>query len=106
METLSTVEAFVRSAETGSFSAAARKLSLTPAAVSKSVAKLEDSLGARLFQRTTRRLTLTEAGEHLLTDATRGLNTLQDALARVAGMRYARRVTIGSAGGERALIAV
>ena len=87
METLSAVEAFVRSAEAGSFSAAARKLSLTPAAVSKSVAKLEDSLGARLFQRTTRRLSLTEAGEHLYGDASRGLTTLQDALARVSGER-------------------
>lgn len=87
METLSSVEAFVRSAEAGSFSAAARKLSLTPAAISKSVAKLEDSLGARLFQRSTRRLTLTEAGEHLFTDAAKGLTTLQDALARVSGER-------------------
>ncbi|PZR08653.1 MAG: LysR family transcriptional regulator [Archangium gephyra] len=87
METLSSVEAFVRSAEAGSFSAAARKLSITPAAVSKSVAKLEDSLGARLFQRSTRRLTLTEAGEHLFADAAKGLNTLQDALARVSGER-------------------
>lgn len=87
METLSSVEAFVRSAEAGSFSAAARKLALTPAAVSKSVAKLEGSLGARLFQRTTRRLTLTEAGEHLFADAASGLNTLQDALARVSSER-------------------
>lgn len=88
METLSTVEAFVRSAEHGSFSAAARKLALTPAAVSKSVAKLEDSLGVRLFQRTTRKLTLTEAGEHLLTDASRGLSTLQEALERASGERH------------------
>lgn len=87
METLSSVEAFVRSAEAGSFSAAARRLSLTPAAVSKSVARLEESLGARLFQRTTRRLSLTEAGERLLADATAGLNTLQDALARASGGR-------------------
>lgn len=82
METLSSVEAFVRSAELGSFSAAARKLLLTPAAVSKSVAKLEGSLGVRLFQRTTRKLTLTDAGQSLLTDAAQGLATLQSALER------------------------
>lgn len=87
METLSSIEAFVRSAEQGSFSAAARTLALTPAAVSKSVAKLEDSLGVRLFQRTTRKLTLTEAGEHLFGDAARGLSTLQEALERASGER-------------------
>lgn len=87
METLSAVEAFVRSAEAGSFSAAARKLGVTPAAVSKNVAKLEDALGVRLFQRTTRRVTLTEQGVHLAAEATAGLATLQNALARVSGQR-------------------
>ena len=63
METFSSIECFVRSAEVGSFAEAARRLSLTPAAVGKSVAKLEARLGVRLFQRSTRSLTLTEAGE-------------------------------------------
>ena len=63
METLANLESFVRSAETGGFSAAARRLSLTPAAVSRNVAMLERNLGIRLFQRSTRKLTLTEAGE-------------------------------------------
>ncbi len=85
MEKLAAIEAFVRSAELRSFSAAARQLALTPAAVSKSVAKLEDSLGVRLFQRTTRQLTLTEAGEALYRDAAPGLGALQNALARAAG---------------------
>jgi len=62
METLANLESFVRSAETGSFSAAARRLALTPAAVSRNVALLERNLGVRLFQRSTRKLTLTEAG--------------------------------------------
>ena len=57
---------FVRSAELGGFSAAARRLSLTPAAVSRNVAMLERNLGIRLFQRSTRKLVLTEAGEHFL----------------------------------------
>lgn len=63
METFSSIECFVRSAEVGSFAEAARRLSLTPAAVGKSVAKLEARLGVRLFQRSTRSLTLTEAGQ-------------------------------------------
>ncbi|MBL8956543.1 MAG: LysR family transcriptional regulator [Myxococcaceae bacterium] len=87
METLSSVEAFVRSAELSSFSAAARKLARTPAAVSKSIAKLEDSLGVRLFQRSTRRVKLTEAGERLFADAAGGLKTLQEALERVSSER-------------------
>ena len=66
MEPLNHLESFVQSAESGSFSAAARRLGLTPAAVSKNVARLETRLGVRLFQRSTRRLTLTESGERFL----------------------------------------
>ena len=84
MGTLSSIESFVRSAESGSFSAAARRLGLTPAAVSKNVAQLESKLGVRLFQRSTRSLTLTEAGEHFLLDATSGLESLQSAIANLA----------------------
>jgi DNA-binding transcriptional LysR family regulator len=54
LETLANLESFVRSAEAGNFSAAARRLALTPAAVSRNVATLERNLGVRLFQRTTR----------------------------------------------------
>lgn len=51
-----------RCVEGGSFSAAARQLDLSPSAVSKLVTRLEDRLGARMFHRTTRRLSLTEEG--------------------------------------------
>ena len=81
---LSHLESFVRSAETGSFSSAARHLGLTPAAVSKNVARLETSLGARLFQRSTRKLSLTESGERLLLEAGDALGRLADAIAGVA----------------------
>lgn len=57
------IEVFVRIVESGGFSAAARALGMTPSAVSKLVARLEDRLGARLFRRTTRRLSLTQEGE-------------------------------------------
>ena len=59
------LDAFVASADEGSFSAAARRLGITPPAVSKSVARLETGLGVRLFQRSTRSLSLTEEGERL-----------------------------------------
>lgn len=81
---LSHLESFVRSAEGGSFSAAARQLGLTPAAVSKNVARLESSLGLRLFQRSTRKLTLTEGGERLLQQIAGALGTLADAVAAAA----------------------
>ncbi|MBD2838847.1 LysR family transcriptional regulator [Pseudomonas sp. JM0905a] len=81
METLANLESFVRSAECGSFSAAARRLGLTPAAISRNVAQLETNLGVRLFQRSTRRLTLTEAGERFLGNVGGGLESIQAAIA-------------------------
>lgn len=82
METLSNLESFVRSAEAGSFSAAARRLGMTPTAISRNVAMLERNLGVRLFQRTTRQLSLTEAGEQLLGQIGGSLDTLQAALSQ------------------------
>ena len=84
MESLANLESFVRSAETGGFSAAARRLSLTPAAVSRNVAMLERNLGVRLFQRSTRRLTLTEAGERFLLAIRGNLDELQASIANIA----------------------
>lgn len=84
METLANLESFVRSAELRSFSAAARRLGLTPAAVSRNVARLEANLGVRLFARSTRRLTLTEAGERFWHDVGGGLEAIQSAIAAVA----------------------
>ena len=81
METLANLESFVRSAEASSFSVAARRLSLTPAAVSRNVAMLERNLGVRLFQRTTRKLILTEAGERFLLAMQDHLQGLQAAIA-------------------------
>ncbi len=74
----------MRSAEVGGFSAAARRLGLTPAAVSRNVAQLEAGLGVRLFQRSTRRLTLTEAGERFLQSVSGGLDAVRAALADAA----------------------
>src|SRR5450830_738642 len=85
MDALNHLQSFVLSAETGSFSAAARRLGLTPAAVSKNVARLESSLGLRLFQRSTRSLTLTEGGERFLRQVGGPLGALHDAISEAAG---------------------
>ena len=84
METLGSIECFVRSAEAGSFSEAARRLGLTSAAVGKNVARLETSLGIRLFQRSTRSLRLTEAGTRFLAEVSGSLATIQSAVANLA----------------------
>ena len=65
MDRFRSYEVFVRTAEKLNFAAAARDLKLTRAMVSKHVADLEHHLGTRLFQRTTRRVSLTEAGRAL-----------------------------------------
>ncbi len=62
MDQLTAIDAFVRVAEAGSFAEAARRWGRSKAAVSKYVAQLEQHLGVRLFRRTTRRLSLTDAG--------------------------------------------
>lgn len=83
METLANLESFIRSADNGSFSAAARLLNLSPAAVSRNVAQLERNLGVKLFQRTTRGLALTEAGEALFLSIREELTSIQSTLAGI-----------------------
>lgn len=68
---------------TGGFSAAARKLNLPKASVSRAVQRLEDDLAVRLIQRTTRSLRLTEAGELLYQQAHVSLQQLEEALCRL-----------------------
>lgn len=63
MTAISDLDIFARVARTGNMSAAGREMGLSPAVVSKRISLLEERLGARLFQRTTRHLTLTETGE-------------------------------------------
>ena len=60
---LADLEIFVAVARRGNFAAVAKERDLDPSSVSRSMAKLEAALGLRLLQRTTRRVTLTEAGE-------------------------------------------
>ena len=62
MDPLDGIAAFARVVDSGSFSAAARRLNISKSAISAHVQRLEARLGTRLLNRTTRRLSLTEAG--------------------------------------------
>ncbi|HEY0208608.1 LysR family transcriptional regulator [Acerihabitans sp.] len=83
-ERLKGLGAFVYTARHGSFAAAAEQLNLTSSAVGKSVARLEQRLETRLFDRTTRRLTLTDAGQAFFATCTRVLSDLAEAQAVLA----------------------
>ena len=74
----------VQAADSGSFSAAAKVLNLTPAAVSKNVATLEAILQLRLFNRTTRQLSLTEEGRAFIAQTRVGLDALDATCMRIA----------------------
>ena len=80
MDTITRMRAFVAVVEAGGFSAAARGTGRSKALMSKYVAELEEELGARLLNRTTRQLSLTEAGEAAYEEA-------QEVLRRVARLR-------------------
>ena len=79
MDRLAALEAFVKVAESQSFSEAARRLRTSKSVVSRHVAGLEADLGARLFHRTTRSLNLTEAGRSYFERASRILSDLEEA---------------------------
>jgi DNA-binding transcriptional LysR family regulator len=72
-------ETFVCVVESGSFSAASRKLGCTPSAVSKLIERMENRLGARLLQRTSRSLSLTQEGRSFHRAAVRVLETISEA---------------------------
>lgn len=78
------IAAFVATAEAGSISAASRRLGLAKSVVSERLAELERSLGNRLIQRTTRKLSLTEGGHMFLPRAQRILREAEEASAELA----------------------
>jgi DNA-binding transcriptional LysR family regulator len=83
MDVLAAFRTFIRIAETGSFSAVAREVGTTQPAVSRQIAALETHLGARLVQRSTRSLTLTEDGRDLLGHARLVLEAVEQAEATI-----------------------
>jgi DNA-binding transcriptional LysR family regulator len=99
---------FAQTAEHGSFSAAARVLGLTPAGISKNVARLERDLGVRLFHRSTRRLRLTESGERFLQQVDGPLASLQAAVTGVDDLDKepagTLKVSMGQAFGRNFLV--
>jgi DNA-binding transcriptional LysR family regulator len=79
------METFVRVVEAGSFSRAARQLNLGQSAVSKTIAQLEDRLGVRLLERSTRSLSVTEAGKRFYERALHAIQEANDAEAEARG---------------------
>ncbi len=84
MTPITDLEIFARVAAAGNMSAAGREMGLSPAVVSKRLSHMEDRLGARLFQRTTRQLKLTEMGEGFYTRVVQILKDIDEAEAYVS----------------------
>ena len=76
---------FAKVADAGGFAPAARQLDMSPPAVTRTVAALEETIGTRLFVRTTRSVKLTEAGARYLDDCRRILADIEEAEAAAAG---------------------
>lgn len=87
MKALRDLEIFVRTVDTGSLSATARSLDLTPAAASAALKRLEEELGAPLFVRSTRSLRLTREGEVFLAHCRPALAALKDGQDELASGR-------------------
>lgn len=86
---LGSIELFCLAAELGGFTAAANAAGLTPAAVSRSVARLEERLGVRLFVRTTRQIRLTDSGRVYFEQCRQALAQMVDAERQVTGGQIA-----------------
>src|SRR5580698_1256812 len=87
MDRLDAMQAFTTVADLKGFAPAARKLGLSPSGVTRLIAALEDRLGARLLQRTTRSVTLTDAGARYLERARRILADVEEAEIAAEGER-------------------
>lgn len=100
------LKAFLAIAEAKTFTAGAKVVNVTQAAISMQIRQLEDEVGIPLFTRTPRRVILTEAGEHLLERARRMLREHDAAVAEIAelgGVEHGR-LRIGSASAEFAAV--
>ena len=94
LDHLSDLAVFVRVVETQGFTSAARAMGLTKSAVSKRINRLEKQLGLRLLQRTTRAMSLTEAGRVLYERAAQGVALLDESARLAAGLVEAPRGTL------------
>lgn len=91
LDSLSALATYVQAAETRSFTQAARVLGLTASAVGKTVARLEASLGVRLFHRSTRSISLTPDGEVFLESCRRVLSEIDSVQRELAGNQASPR---------------
>ncbi|WP_239470567.1 LysR family transcriptional regulator [Archangium violaceum] len=95
MDRLETMRVFVAVAEEEGFAPAARRLAMSPPAVTRAIAALEERIGTRLLHRTTRIVRLTEAGGRFLTDCKRILGEIEEAEASAAGSHTEPRGQLG-----------
>ena len=91
MDWMAAIEAFVKVAENGSFTAAAERLDQSKSAISRHISALEAELGARLFHRSTRKLALTEAGQSYFERTSRILADFEEANQAVSQLQAAPR---------------
>src|ERR1700692_4873516 len=91
MDRIDAMQAFVAVADLKGFAPAARKLGLAPSGVTRLIAALEDRLGARLLQRTTRSVTLTDVGTRYLERARRILADVEEGEVSAQGERNRRQ---------------
>lgn len=91
---LNQVGVFVQVVESGSFTAAAAGMRLPKSSVSRKVAALESALGARLLQRTTRRLRLTDVGQRYFRQARQAVLDLEEAAGELVNLGLAPRGTV------------
>lgn len=85
MDRWQAMKVFVKVAETGSFAATGRQLHMSPPAVTRAIATLEEAIGVRLLTRTTRSVKMTEAGSRYFDDCRRILADIEEAEASAAG---------------------
>ncbi len=99
MEGFGAIPIFVAVVENGGFSAAARMLGVSTSAVSKRINQLEQHLGVRLLHRTTRKLSLTEAGERYFEHAAQALTAAgqaEDAVTEMQGEPQGSSASVGT----------
>lgn len=87
MHNFDQIQTFITIVEEKSFAAAAHKLGLSTAAVSRQIARLEEALGTKLLQRTTRKISLTDSGEQYFLHCKNALNELTAAQAIIANKK-------------------
>lgn len=96
LPSLKGLQALESAARTGSFAAAARELSVSPAAISQLVRSLEDQVGHQLFYRINRGITLTEAGSEILPRLSAAFEELKEVSQRISGSTPRSRLTISA----------